>query len=97
MENRNSRGYGQNGRSLRIPKLDPWASYIGGGALTAFGISRKSLGGAALAAAGGYLIYHAVSSRRSPKRVHVQRSVTIMRPVADVSPTGVTSKTCRTS
>ncbi len=81
MENRNS--HSRNGNS-RIAKLEPWASYVGGGALTAFGISRKSLGGLAMAAAGGYLIYRAATTQRSPSHVHVQRSVTIMKPVAEV-------------
>jgi uncharacterized membrane protein len=50
----------------------------------AFGISRKSLTGAAMAAAGGYLIYRAATSQRGPKHVYVQRTVTIMKPVAEV-------------
>jgi uncharacterized membrane protein len=75
----------QNGGRSRMARLEPWASYIGGGALTAFGISRKSVTGAALAAAGGYLIYRAASSHvRGPQRLHVQRSFTIMKPVAEV-------------
>ena len=68
-----------------MAQLEPWASYIGGGALTAFGISRKSIVGAALAAAGGYLIYRAANSQlRGPQRLHVQKSFTIMKPIAEV-------------
>jgi uncharacterized membrane protein len=83
MDNQNTRQDG-NRRFSRISKLEPWASYVGGGALTAFGISRKSFVGAALAAAGGYLIYRAAANQRGPSRVHVQRTVTIMKPVAEV-------------
>ncbi len=84
MENENSPKPGRNGRGSRISKIEPWASFIGGGALTAFGISRKSLGGAAMAAAGGYLIYRAATGKNSSNHLHVQRSVTIMKPVAEV-------------
>jgi uncharacterized membrane protein len=83
MNNQNSRS--NNGRRSRMARIEPWASFIGGGALTAFGISRKSLTGAAVAAAGGYLIYRgATSQRRGPQHVHVQRAFTIMKPVAEV-------------
>lgn len=83
MDYRNSRN--NNGLGSRIGRFEPWASYVGGGALTAFGISRKSIAGAALAAAGGYLIYRAANSQlRGPKRLHVQKSFTIMKPIAEV-------------
>lgn len=83
MDYQNSRN--NNGQRSRIARFEPWASYIGGGALTALGISRKSIAGAALAAAGGYLIYRAASSQlRGPRRLHVQKSFTIMKPVAEV-------------
>lgn len=84
MQNRNSQNHSHNGNRSRLSKIEPWASLVGGGALTAFGISRKSLGGAAMAAAGGYLIYRAAMSQRSPHHVHVQRSVTIMKPIQEV-------------
>jgi uncharacterized membrane protein len=84
MENRNSRRYGRNGYVSRFTQLEPWASYVGGGALTAFGISRKSWGGAALAAAGGLLIYRAATYNGQPHNIHVLKSVTIMKPVAEV-------------
>ena len=85
MANRNSHNSSRNGRDSRIARVEPWASFIGGGALTAFGISRKSLGGTALAMAGGYLIYRAAThQQQGPEQVHVQRSVTIMRPVQEV-------------
>src|SRR4051812_25105093 len=42
-----------------------WLSLIGGGALALFGLSRRSLGGLALAAAGGSLIYRGISGHCS--------------------------------
>ena len=84
MHNQNSRNQ-TDGFNSRLQRIEPWASYIGGGALTAFGISRRSFAGAAMAAAGGYLIYRAATGQnRGPKQVHVQRSFTIMKPVAEV-------------
>ncbi len=84
MDNQNSRNQ-TNGFNSRLRRIEPWASYIGGGALTAIGISRKSFAGAALAAAGGFLIYRAATNgQRQPQQVHVQRSFTIMKPVAEV-------------
>lgn len=84
MQNRHSRKHSRNGNGSRFSKLEPWASFVGGGALTAFGISRKSLGGVAMAAAGGLLIYRAATHRNEPSSIHVQKSVTIMKPVAEV-------------
>ncbi len=84
MDNRNSRNQ-TNGFNSPARRIEPWISYIGGGALTAFGISRKSFAGAAMAAAGGYLIYRAATNgQRAPHQIHVQRSFTIMKPVAEV-------------
>ena len=45
----------------RAGKTDRWISSIGGGALAAYGLLQRSLPGAALAAAGGVLIYRGVS------------------------------------
>ena len=84
MENRNSRKPSHNGYRSRFTRLEPWASYLSGGALTGFGISRKSWGGAALAAAGGLLIYRAATYNKQPHNIHVQKSVTLMKPVAEV-------------
>ncbi len=84
MNKQNSRNH-TNGFNSRLQRIEPWASYIGGGTLAALGISRKSLAGVALAAAGGYLIYRAATSQQNGQRnVHVQRSFTIMKPVAEV-------------
>ncbi len=84
MNNWNSRNH-TNGLDSRMRRIGPWASYIGGGALTAFGVSRKSFAGAALAAAGGYLIYRAATNgERESQPIHIQRSFTIMKPAAEV-------------
>ncbi|HEY3929294.1 MAG TPA: SRPBCC family protein [Candidatus Koribacter sp.] len=84
MNNQNSQHNGRNGQRSRLSRVEPWASYLGGGALTALGISRKSLGGAAIAAAGGFLIYRAAQQRRGPQQVHVQKTFTIMKQVNEV-------------
>jgi uncharacterized membrane protein len=42
---------------LNVGSMERWLSLLGGGALAAFGLSRGSLGGLALAAVGGSLIY----------------------------------------
>lgn len=84
MQNQNSWN-GSRGLGSRLSRVEPWASLIGGGALTAFGISRKSFAGAALAAAGGYLIYRAATNQQhGPQEIHIQRSFTIMKPVQEV-------------
>jgi uncharacterized membrane protein len=68
-------------RAARLADVEPWASVIGGSALALFGVTRKSLTGAALAAFGGYLVYHgATGSERGLQRVHVQKSFTIYKP-----------------
>ena len=48
--------------TVNVSEVERWASAFGGAALTAYGIKQlkdRSLAGAALAAAGGALIYHA--------------------------------------
>lgn len=59
----------------------PWASLVGGSALAAYGtwrgIARRSIPGAALAAAGGYLIYRGATAERVPREILVEKSVTI--------------------
>jgi uncharacterized membrane protein len=52
-----------NGRLLQIQR---WGSLLGGGALAAFGVSRRSRTGVALAAAGGLLAYGGVRATRKP-------------------------------
>jgi uncharacterized membrane protein len=57
----------------------PWASVIGGSALALLGIRRRSLPGAALALAGGYLVYRGSTATRSSATIHVQKTFTINR------------------
>lgn len=70
---------------------DPWkraggslGSIVAGGALAAYGASRKSVSGAALAAAGGLLALRGIRRAAAPEAVRVERSFTINRPVAEV-------------
>jgi len=44
-----------------VGETERWVSAIGGGLLTLFGLSRRSLGGVALAAAGSGLLYRGLS------------------------------------
>lgn len=56
-----------------------------GSALAIIGASRRNLGGAVLAAAGGYLVYQGFwQSRTAMTPVHVEFSVTINKPVEEV-------------
>jgi uncharacterized membrane protein len=72
-------------RSGRLAEVEPWASVIGGSALALFGVTRKSLSGAALAAVGGYLVYHgATASERGLQQVHVEKAFTINKPAAEL-------------
>ncbi len=85
MNNRFIRSDGRDGHGIGIHNIEPWASFIGGGALTALGISRKSWAGAAMAAAGGMLVLRAaLRSRKGPRHVHVQKTFTIMKPANEV-------------
>lgn len=59
-------------------------SIVAGGALAVYGISRKSAGGAALAAAGSFLALRGIRHAGASEAVHVERSFTINRPVAEV-------------
>lgn len=59
-------------------------SIMAGSALAVYGVSRKSAGGAALAAAGGLLALRGVRHATHPKLIHVEHSFTINRPVNEV-------------
>jgi uncharacterized membrane protein len=76
LNNHRPKQWKQTGRSL--------GSIVAGGALAAYGVTRKSLGGAAIAAAGSLLAYRGLRRATSPAAVHVERSFTINRPVSDV-------------
>jgi uncharacterized membrane protein len=77
-------GGGRNGRRGRLATVEPWASVIGGGALAIYGATRRSLSGAALAAVGGLLVYHGATEKRNPSRIHVERTMTVLKPVNEV-------------
>jgi uncharacterized membrane protein len=62
----------------------PWAELIGGSALALFGITRRNLRGTAMALAGGYLAYRGATAERAPASIHVQRTITILRPPEEV-------------
>lgn len=73
--NLNSRGANARARSI-----EPWIAIIGGGALAAYGLSRKSFSGAALAAVGAYGAVAAARRRTAPtSAIHVQKTFTIDR------------------
>ncbi len=46
---------------VNVGRAERWASIAGGGALTAYGLSRKSLSGYLLAALGGAMLYRGLS------------------------------------
>ncbi len=58
-------------------KLPRWGAIVGGGALAAFGISRRSKSGAALAAAGGLLAFGGSRIPSEPRELHAEASFTI--------------------
>lgn len=80
-----SRGNGVRSGKPRIQSIQPWAAILGGGALAIYGLSRKSLSGAALAAVG---TFGAVAGARRrplfPTTIHVQRSFTVDRPAEEL-------------
>lgn len=47
----------EHGTGVNVGDIERWASVLGGGALTIFGLTRGSLGGVALAAVGSGLVY----------------------------------------
>jgi uncharacterized membrane protein len=59
-------------------------SIVAGGALAIYGVSRRSAGGTALAAAGGILALRGIRRAVAPEAIHVERSFTINRPVSEV-------------
>jgi len=59
-------------------------SIVAGAALAVYGISRKSLGGTALAAVGSILAIRGVRRATAPNPVHIERSFTINRPLEEV-------------
>ena len=63
----------------------PWAEIAGGSALAFYGVSRRNLSGAGMAALGGLLVYHGIrSSREGLRPIHIELSYNIMRPIEEV-------------
>ena len=54
-----------------------WGAIVGGSALAAFGLSRRSKTGAAIAAAGGLLAFGGTRISSTPKELHAEASFTI--------------------
>ena len=80
-----SRSSGSRSSDSRMESIRPWAAILGGGALAAYGLSRKSLSGAALAAVGTYGAIVGARRRVHPATaIHVQRTVTIDRPAEEL-------------
>ena len=80
-----SRSSGSRTSDSRLQSIRPWAAILGGGALAAYGLSRKSLSGAALAAVGTYGAIAGARRGTSPARaIHVQKTFTIDRPAEEI-------------
>ncbi len=54
-----------------------WGALLGGSALAIFGLSRRSKSGAALAAAGGVLVYSGSRLNSQPGTIHAESSFTV--------------------
>ena len=75
------RANGARIRNSRMQSIQPWAAILGGGALAIYGLSRKSLGGVALAAVGAFgAVAGARRGTLTPTAIHVQKTFTIDRP-----------------
>ncbi len=57
----NANGATRDSSGVNVASIERVVSTVGGGALALFGLSRRSLGGVALAAAGGGLLYRGVT------------------------------------
>jgi uncharacterized membrane protein len=88
-----SRVHESDNSAINVGKAERLASALGGGALALYGLSRRSVGGAALALAGGGLLYRGVTGHchtygaigantadPAYHGIHVRRSVTINAP-----------------
>ncbi len=63
----------------RFSRFERWSSLLGGAALAAYGIKRRSFGGLATAAAGGWLISNGVRGHRRTHDYQAQASFTVQR------------------
>lgn len=77
-------GGSRDNRRGRLATVEPWASVIAGSALAIYGVSRKSYAGSALAAVGGLLIYHGATAERRQSAIHVERILTVFKPIDEV-------------
>lgn len=88
-------GNGQGG--INVGDAERWASAISGGAVALYGLTRSSLPGLALGAAGGALVYRGLSGQCSVYRslgvstannaasgVKVQQTTTVDKPVEEL-------------
>ncbi len=74
---------------IDLVSAERWGAFLAGGSLALFGLTRRSLPGLGLAAAGGGLIAQALlrTSRAAPKMgegVSVERTVTVDRPATEL-------------
>jgi uncharacterized membrane protein len=67
-------GWTQSNGGRNLPR---WGALLGGSALAAYGISRRSKSGAALAAAGGLLVYGGSRITSQPAEIHAESSFTV--------------------
>jgi uncharacterized membrane protein len=76
----------QAGSRSDIDSLMRWGPYLVGGALVAFGLSRRSLGGTLVAAAGGAFALQGVreQARTTSSQRFARASVTVNAPAAQV-------------
>lgn len=51
----------QTQHGLTVGNVERWGSMLGGGALLVYGLTRRSIGGIALALLGGDLVYHGIA------------------------------------
>jgi len=80
-----TRAKGARSGNSRAQSVQPWAAILGGGALAVYGLSRKSLGGTALAAIGTFGAIAGVRrSALTPTSIHVQKTFTIDRPAQEL-------------
>ena len=73
----NSHSRSSTRRSKNLPR---WGALLGGGALAIYGVTRRSKSGAAMAAAGGLLVYGGSRLSSQPQEIHAESSFTVNVP-----------------
>ena len=68
------------------PRWQRWTSILGGSALAAYGLKRRSLGGTAMALVGGYFVYQGTMPfiEEGTTELTVVHSITVNAPAHDV-------------